>query len=158
MSYDFYGFVHRLSMGWTYLRGGQKYYSYIIKSRIFLLLSILSIGIFYKKIIRKKEMKSIDIYACIKNNRKKGVDGMDGTDSVNNTEHLSELSMRNLYFAKCYILWGEYYKSSWKSSDDRRVYHDGKAQTICVRLKGADRDDALSKINNDEYEFIRWLN
>lgn len=98
-------------------------------------------------------MKSIDVYAYIKNNRKKGVDGM---DSVDNSEDLSMPHIEDIYFAKCYILWGQYHKDKWSSSNDRRIYHDGKAKTISVLLKGKDRDEALSKLDSDEYEFIRW--
>lgn len=64
--------------------------------------------------------------------------------------------VEHTYTARCYILWGEYHRSWWKSSDDRRVYHNGQAQTICVDLTGFDKQDALSKLDTSAYEFMEW--
>ena len=65
-------------------------------------------------------------------------------------------SCKHTYTASCYILWGQYHRDKWKSSDDRRVYHSGQAQTICIDLTGIDQQDALSKLNTNAYEFIQW--
>ena len=61
-----------------------------------------------------------------------------------------------VYIADCYLLWGQYHQHQWKSTIDRRVYDGREAKTVCVELKGADRQDALSKFDTNAYEFIRW--
>ena len=61
-----------------------------------------------------------------------------------------------VHTAVCYILWGEYHKSRWKSPDDRRVYHNGQAQMICTNLPGDTKEEALKKLDTRCYEFKEW--
>ncbi len=61
-----------------------------------------------------------------------------------------------IYVARCYILWGKYHRLQWKSEDDRRVYHNGRPQSICVGLRASNYQQAISKLNTDAYEFIEW--
>lgn len=60
------------------------------------------------------------------------------------------------YIARCYILWGKHHQDKWKSSDDHRVYSDGQAQVIGVDLAGIDKQDAISKLDTNTYEFMEW--
>lgn len=106
-----------------------------------------------KQHIKEKGMKSIEVYRRKINNREKGGDGGDTCDTATTEQPRSNV---HTYTAHCYILWGTYHRSKWKSPDDRRVYHDRQAQSICVRLTGITRRDALSKLDTNAYEFIEW--
>lgn len=98
-------------------------------------------------------MKSIEIYRRNKNIREKGMDGM---DTALPPEIPEEFPMTNIFTARCYILWGEYHKRMWRSESDHRVYHEGKAKTICVELVGNSREEALTNLDTNKYEFIEW--
>lgn len=106
-----------------------------------------------KQPIKEKAMKSIEVYRHKVNNREKGSDGSDACDTANATQPCSDV---HTYTANCYILWGIYHRNKWRSPDDRRVYHNDQAKSICVSLTGANRRDALLKLDTNAYEFIEW--
>lgn len=95
-------------------------------------------------------MKSIEIYNIKNNNREKGMDSVD-----NQSDRVEAIETR-IFTARCYILWGVFHRDKWKSASDRRVYCNGKPQTICIELKGKDRADALNNLDKQSDEFIEW--
>jgi hypothetical protein len=98
-------------------------------------------------------MKSIEVYSNKINNRQKG---MDSVDSTAIPQSCQDKPKPRTYTALCYILWGTYHRSKWKSPQDKRVYHDGQAHSICISLTGINRREALSKLDTNAYEFIEW--
>lgn len=106
-----------------------------------------------KQHIKEKVMKSIEVYRRKVNNREKGGDSGDTCDTATTEQPRSHV---HTYTACCYLLWGTYHRSKWKSPDDRRIYDNGEAKSICVRLTGVNRQDALSKLDTNAYEFIKW--
>ena len=106
-----------------------------------------------KQHIKEKVMKSIEVYRRKVNNREKGSDSSDTCDTAIAEQPRSHV---HTYTACCYLLWGTYHRSKWKSPDDRRIYDNGEAKSICVRLTGVNRRAALSKLDTNAYEFIEW--
>lgn len=51
------------------------------------------------------------------------------------------------FWAECYILDGE----------RKRVYWDGRFVTCCRVLKGQTAEEALSKLESNSLEFVRWI-
>jgi hypothetical protein len=81
---------------------------------------------------------------------------MDSVDSTAIPQSCQDKPKPRTYTALCYILWGTYHRSKWKSPQDKRVYHDGQAHSICISLTGINRREALSKLDTNAYEFIEW--
>lgn len=101
-------------------------------------------------------MKSIEIYRSKINIRQNGVDSMDSVDSTAILESCQDEPQTKTYTAHCYILWGTYHRSKWTSPQDRRIYHEGEAKSICISLTGVNRMEVLSKLDTNAYEFIEW--